>query len=224
MNDNDNNVTNVQNNDIIQNNASQSVNKKKSGCLNIIKYIFIILLCCSIYSRCTSSLGSGSGRSGKSIKYSSYRNVINDFESSLNKPDGDLMCKTMLPTEQYRNVSPQTIERINREWGFTMGLVKEMYKNFRFDFSINNKSKLSSDDIFSIQNYYSYHFEGTCPVIEEGYTLEIQFKSYDGEKDKVYLNVIRFENDGWRVEEQSAGSAFAVPSPVAQTGGGGFDE
>ena len=210
-------------NDNNSNNQNGNTNdpKKKPGCISIIILLLLVSVVYSGITRHTS--GSGSSDSEKNIKYSSYKSVISDFEKALNNADGALMCKTMLPTEQYHSVPQQTIVRINSEWGISMGLIKEMYKNYKFKLSIKGKTELSADDLLSIQKYYSYYFEGNCPDIEEGYSLEIQFKSFDGEKETVFLNVICFEGDGWRVAEQSAGFAFAVPSPVAQTGGGGFD-
>ncbi len=198
---------------------NNSENKKKKKTIIIAVIVGLVII--GLFSPTNNS--SKSGNSYKTIRYSSYKSAVNDFEKSLNKADGDLMCKTILPSEQYSNISQQSIDRINGELAFSIGLAKEMYKSFKFNFKIKDKTKMSSDELFSVQNYYSYHFTGNCPVIKEGYSLKIEYKSYDGEKDTVYLDVVCFEDDGWRVTEQSAGSAFMIPSPVAQSGGGGFD-
>ena len=162
------------------------------------------------------------GSKKSSVYYSSYSKAVKDFENSLNKPDADLLCKVVLPYEQYQELDKKRIDSINDDLSNTLNFMKAFDKNYKYKFKIKGKTKLDDDSLDELYSYYSYYFKGNCPKIEEGYQLKIEFSALN-EKDTIYFDVIFFSNNGWRVSEKAMNSSFSIPSSIAGSGGGGFD-
>lgn len=180
--------------------------QKKSSGLSLGRIILILIIISAISSVFDKN---GSSSSKKHIKYHSYSSAVNTFEKAFNKPDGDLYAKVTLPTDQYKNMSEDSIKNMTEFLNILHEATQTVDDSkLKIRLKIEDKEKLSDAELSSLKNFYSSNYSGECPEIEEGYNLTAELK-IDDEKETVHFDVICFEDDGWRVSEQAVNTIFS---------------
>ncbi len=180
-----------------------------------VKFIPIILG--TIFSVLLGGCSGNSTESGR--KYYSYKSVINAFSDGLTKADGDILEDCMFTSEMKENSGSEAFSDMESTLKASNEMIEAIYeKKPKYKFKIEEKSELDQDEINSRQYYYSYYFS-VDEKIEKAYQIEAVMK-VAGQEDTVFFDVVKFEDNGWKIYPEAFKSMFSVNS---FTGGGGFD-
>lgn len=171
----------------------------------------------SSFSNFNGDFSNGLEKSGH--KYSSYQSAISAFANGLTKADAKIMENCMFTPEMSENIGNDYFSEWKNSWKLTNDMFEIMYeKEPKYKFKIKKKQKLDTEALNDKQHYYNYYFS-VDEEIENGYTIEAEMK-ISGQKEIVYFDVVKIENNGWKICPDALKSIFSINSIFD---GGGFD-
>jgi len=175
------------------------------------KKLTTVILSCIIVFSCI-SCESEKPKKNKDTK--KCEKLISDYAYHFTENECEELCKLMFTDEMIADCNKvyyanMHLDITNRNLIFKQGLSDMLFKTIEYSFEDISFSKLSKNDLESVQSYYKTYLNYDI-TIDDGYLACATYKISEGLEYPVEFPIIKIEDD-WKISPQLWHTLFGQP-------------